>query len=75
MIGTILGLARAALGAVSSIMGYFTQRRVDKRAKLAAKTEWLEHEQDVVRKAAEARHRADGVPIVDRLRDDPARRP
>ena len=72
MIGTILGLARAALGAVSSIMGYFAQRKIDNRAKAAAQTDWLKNEQTIVRKAADARHRASGD--ADSLRDDPNRR-
>ena len=72
MIVTILGLARAAFGAVTSIMGYFAQRKIDRRAKLAAQTEWLSNEQDAVRKAADARHRASGD--ADSLRNDPNRR-
>lgn len=72
MLGTILGLARAALGAVSSIAGYFTQRKIDKRSKAAAQVDWLKNEQTIVRKAADARHRASGD--ADSLRNDPNRR-
>jgi hypothetical protein len=72
MIGTILGLARAALGAVSSIMGYFAQRKIDKRAKAAAQAEFLKEDARVIREAANARHTADTT--ASGLRDDPARR-
>ena len=72
MISTILGLARAAFGAASSIMGYFAQRKIDRRAKAAAQVDWLLNEQDIVRKAADARHTADTT--ASGLRDDPARR-
>jgi hypothetical protein len=71
MLTAVLGLARAALGAVSSVMGYFTQRKIDRRAKLAAQTEFLKEDARVVLKAADARHAAGDI---DSLRDDPARR-
>ena len=72
MLGTILGLARAALGAVSGVVGYFAQRKIDNRAKAAAQVDWLKNEQTIVRKAADARHTADTT--ASGLRDDPARR-
>jgi hypothetical protein len=72
MIGTILGLARAAFVAVSSIMGYFAQRKIDKRAAALAQVDWLKNEQTIVRKAADARHRTNGD--ADSLRNDPNRR-